>query len=179
MGLSAGGRGLTVRSLLPWRWLASCYWPQKRNRPKPWGPSHRPTDPIAGLAPGVMKSVDPRSREAETFSRHDVVELLAVDPDLDWAKGRPVPPRHLALGVQVQADADDLGRRPAAGRADAAEVDLVHGLQRDQPGQGRCIRSKDADEHVSGRRTSDKPIRFVPEFLLGRATSSARCIRTA
>lgn len=42
--------------------------------------------PYRKLAPGVMLSADPALREAETVSRHDVVELLAVDPDLDWAK---------------------------------------------------------------------------------------------
>jgi len=43
-------------------------------------------EPYRQLAPGVMLSVDPALREAETVSRHDVVELLAANPDLDWAK---------------------------------------------------------------------------------------------
>lgn len=41
------------------------------------------------LAPGVLKTVDPARRLAETFSRHDVVELLAFDPKFDWARDEP------------------------------------------------------------------------------------------
>jgi len=42
--------------------------------------------PYRPLAPGVMHSVDPMQVLDETVSRHDVVELLAVDPKFDWAK---------------------------------------------------------------------------------------------
>ncbi len=48
--------------------------------------------PYRPLAPGVMISVDPMRKLEESVSRHDVVELLAVDPSFDWAKD--VPFRH-------------------------------------------------------------------------------------
>lgn len=54
------------------------------------GQEERPTE--AGyrrLAPGVMKTVPPELLIEDTFSRHDVVELLAVDPGFDWAKETP------------------------------------------------------------------------------------------
>lgn len=38
------------------------------------------------LAPGVMLTVDPARVHDEEYSRHDVVELLGVDPKFDWAK---------------------------------------------------------------------------------------------
>lgn len=38
------------------------------------------------LAPGVLKTVDSGRRLEESFSRHDVVELLAEDPKFDWAR---------------------------------------------------------------------------------------------
>jgi len=41
------------------------------------------------LAPGVMYTVDPMRLLAESLSRHDVVELLAVDSKFDWAKDIP------------------------------------------------------------------------------------------
>lgn len=41
------------------------------------------------LAPGVMKVVTPEVLVEETFSRHDVVELLAVDSEFEWAKETP------------------------------------------------------------------------------------------
>ncbi len=45
--------------------------------------------PFRKLAPGVMETIEPDCRVAETVSRHDVVELLAVDPKLDFAKNVP------------------------------------------------------------------------------------------
>jgi hypothetical protein len=38
------------------------------------------------LAPGVMIAIEPSADVGETVSRHDVVELLAVDKSFDWAK---------------------------------------------------------------------------------------------
>ena len=48
--------------------------------------------PYRPLAPGVMISIDPMRKLEESVSRHDVVELLAVDPKFDWAKD--IPFRH-------------------------------------------------------------------------------------
>jgi hypothetical protein len=48
--------------------------------------------PYRPLAPGVMISIDPMRALRELVSRHDVVELLAIDPKFDWAKD--VPFRH-------------------------------------------------------------------------------------
>ncbi len=42
--------------------------------------------PFRPLAPGVMQSIDPMRALEESVSRHDVVELLAIDPKFDWAK---------------------------------------------------------------------------------------------
>ena len=41
------------------------------------------------LAPGVMLEVDNQRELEETFSRHDVVELLAKHPDFDWVRQTP------------------------------------------------------------------------------------------
>lgn len=38
------------------------------------------------LAPGVMRKVDAQAEKRECYSWHDVVEILANDPNLDWAK---------------------------------------------------------------------------------------------
>lgn len=70
------------------RWTAALAWvltsialaPTFAQDSPPAGGSYRQ------LAPGVMKSVDPQVLQGETFSRHDVVELLAVDPSFDFAK---------------------------------------------------------------------------------------------
>ena len=52
------------------------------------------------LAPGVMLSVDTARDLQESFSRHDVVELLAVDPNFNWAKD--VTFRHNIWALQFE-----------------------------------------------------------------------------
>jgi hypothetical protein len=55
------------------------------------------------LAPGVLKTVDPQRQWAEAFSRHDMVELLAVEPPdakFDWA--RNVTFRHDVWTLQFE-----------------------------------------------------------------------------
>ncbi len=42
--------------------------------------------PYRPLAPWVMQTVDPMRSLGETVSHHDVVEVLAADPNLAWAK---------------------------------------------------------------------------------------------
>lgn len=38
------------------------------------------------LAPGVEKTISPDRQDEESYSRHDIVELLQVDPNFEWAK---------------------------------------------------------------------------------------------
>jgi len=45
-----------------------------------------PKDPHRRLAPGVLHTVEPDPQLGESFSRHDVVELLAVSDKYTWAK---------------------------------------------------------------------------------------------
>lgn len=42
--------------------------------------------PYRVLAPGVMVSIDPAPQESETYSRHDINEVLAGGRKLPWAK---------------------------------------------------------------------------------------------
>ena len=130
--------------------------------------------PYRQLAPGVMKSVDPAQKLDESVSRHDVVELLAVDPKSRLGQGRPVPPRRLGVGLQVQARADDLGRHSAAERLHAAEADLVHGLLGHQHREGYapgpktpiCLTRRSTRSSSIRRPPDDRPVQFSPEFLL-------------
>ncbi len=46
----------------------------------------RSRGPVRGLFPGVLIAIDPAQQYDETYSRHDIVELLGVDPNFDWAK---------------------------------------------------------------------------------------------
>jgi hypothetical protein len=54
--------------------------------------------PFRRLAPGVMVSIDPAPQESETFSRHDINEVLAGGRKLPWAKD--VAFRHDVFNLQ-------------------------------------------------------------------------------
>ena len=56
--------------------------------------------PNSPLAPGVMISIEPDQDVGETVSRHDVVELLAVDKNFNWAKD--VDFRHEVWALQFK-----------------------------------------------------------------------------
>lgn len=64
-----------------------------QNRPAPpRGGASRPIpsattgSPYRALAPGVERAVSTDIAKNDTYSRHDIVELLKVDPSYDWAK---------------------------------------------------------------------------------------------
>jgi len=48
--------------------------------------ARRSGGPFRNLAPGVERHIDPERKVSETFSHHDIVELLRVDPSFGWAK---------------------------------------------------------------------------------------------
>lgn len=75
--------GLGLAMLL-WTSLASGQQPGRSNASVPL--TRPPGDGLRQLAPGVMLDVPIERADADTYSRHDVVELLAVNPDFDWAK---------------------------------------------------------------------------------------------
>ncbi len=129
--------------------------------------------PFRQLAPGVMKSVESRRKLSETTSRHDVVELLAVDPKLDFAKD--VPFRHDAWMLQFKF-------KPA--RMIWVDIPQPSGyMQRKliwymvysvtntgkvmQPVQQRDLSYDTYEERKLYEVVEvERPVRFVPEFLL-------------
>ena len=120
--------------------------------------------PFRRLAPGVMQSVEPRAEVAEMFSRHDVVELLAVDPDLDWAKDiafrrdiwflefkfKPVR----MLWIDIPQPSGKMQRK------------LIWYLVYTVTNPGKAMHPSRADDGTYKVAPVDKPIRFIPEFLL-------------
>ena len=48
--------------------------------------SQSAANPGRQLAPGVLRTIDPDVRSGDTFSHHDLVELLNDYPDYEWAK---------------------------------------------------------------------------------------------
>ncbi len=120
--------------------------------------------PFRHLAPGVLEDVDPAKQLEESFSRHDVVELLAFDPKFDWAKDVAFRRDIWALEFQFKPmrmiwidipQANGLMRRT-----------LVWYMVYSVTNPGKVMHPvKDAD-NTYNVETVDKPVRFIPEFLL-------------
>jgi len=120
--------------------------------------------PYRKLAPGVMQSVDPELYEDETVSRHPIVELLAVDPNLEQAKEvrfrreiwyldfRFKPLRMIEVDVP---QADGRMRRK-----------LIWYLVYSVTNPGKVMPSEEGADGKFGLQDSDKPILFIPVFRL-------------
>jgi hypothetical protein len=116
------------------------------------------------LAPGVMQSIDPAREIDESYSRHDVVELLAIDPGFDWAKDVRFAHDVWVLDFQFKPvrmiwvdipQPDGYMRRT-----------LIWYMVYSVTNPGRVMRPvKDADNTYTVQYV-DRPVRFVPEFYL-------------
>lgn len=123
--------------------------------------------PLRPLSPGAMKTVDSMRQVEETVSRHDLVEILASNPKLDWAK-------EVVFRREIWA----LQFRFKPMRMIFVDLPQPSGLmQRKQiwymvysvtnPGKTmRPIAVEGSAEGAFDVEYVDKPIRFVPSFLL-------------
>jgi hypothetical protein len=129
--------------------------------------------PHRNLAPGVMRSVDPARQIAESYSRHDIVELLAVDPKLDFAKD--ISFRHDVWTLEFQF-------KPL--RTIWVDIPQVSGKMRREliwylvysvTNSGKIMHpvaeaplpyKTNAGKPVFQLEYLDRPVRFIPEFLL-------------
>jgi hypothetical protein len=129
--------------------------------------------PYRRLAPGVLISIDPMQKLEESVSRHDVVELLAVDPKFDWAKD--IAFRHdvwvlkfqfksmRIIWVDVPERSGKMQRKPIwymvyvvtnVGKVLHPVQDVKLPYETAEPKQLYEVKSV------------DRPIHFVPEFVL-------------
>lgn len=111
------------------------------------------------LAPNAMRTVDPQSQLDEAYERHDVVEVLAEDPgyaERAWARG------------------NSKGKSPARDTVFRREVwslefsfKPVRFVHVDEPMPDGRMQDKLVWYLVySVKNTSDKPVTFVPYFVL-------------
>jgi len=122
------------------------------------------TTPTRQLAPGVLKAVDPLQEAQDTVSRHDLTELLAVDPKFDWAKD--VDFRRDIWGLVFSFKPlrmIDVDVPQADGRLARKQIwYLVYSVTN----PGKALHPVTAEDGTYNLETVDKPIRFVPEFVL-------------
>ncbi|MCL6503471.1 MAG: hypothetical protein K6T86_12350 [Pirellulales bacterium] len=138
----------------------------------------RPRGPLRRLAPGVLTSIDPERQKAESVSRHDVVEILAVDPAFavrPWTKGRSMAKDVVfshdiwALDFsfkplrQIEVDVPDL----ETGRMVRKLIwYLVFSVRNSGKVLKRTVVSDDPTEVTAEVVESDEPVRFIPNFVL-------------
>jgi hypothetical protein len=129
--------------------------------------------PYRPLAPGVMISIDPMRVLKESVSRHNVVELLAIEPKFDWAKNVPFRRDVWALDFKfkpVRMIWIDIPQ-PSGHMQRKLIWYLVYSVT--NTGQVmHPVETEDLPYEVYDKRQLatlemvDRPVRFAPEFLL-------------
>ena len=124
---------------------------------------------------GVMADVKPARQTEESVSRHDVVELLAVDPSFGWAK--KVPFRTAVWNLEfkykpVRMVWVDVPQRSGKMRRKLiyymvySVTNLPQANQKSKPPKfGWMVPVKDEDGTYKVQY-EDRPVRFIPRFLL-------------
>ena len=111
-------------------------------------PAERPAaqTPNRQLAEGVLRTIEPELRVGDTFSRHDLIELLNQSPDYDWAK-------------QVRFEHDLWALEFSFKPLRLVEIEL--------PGKDRRLERKLVWYLIYRvRNLGDKPVPFYPVFVL-------------
>ena len=129
--------------------------------------------PYRKLAPGVMISIDPMRVLEESVSRHNVVELLAVDPKFDWAKDVPFRRDIWALEFQfkpVRMIWIDIPQ-PSGYMQRKLIWYVVYSVTNTgnvmHPVESEDLPYETADKRQLAKvEMVDEPVRFAPEFLL-------------
>jgi len=134
--------------------------------------------PYRKLAPWVMKPVDPARKADETNSRHDVVELLAVDAGFDWA--RDVPFYHEVWALEFKFKPVRMIWIDVPQASGQMRRKLVWYMVYSVTNTGNVMRPvPEPVQEYEGQNGGlnepkklveikyvDRPVRFIPEFLL-------------
>ena len=116
------------------------------------------------LAPGVMQSIDPAKKVRETFARHDIVELLAIDPNFDWAKG--IPFRHDVWHLEFKFKPVRMISVDVPQRSGKMRQELIWYIVYSISNHGQAMHPTKEANGTYKVESVDLPVRFVPEFLL-------------
>lgn len=134
--------------------------------PKEAGGPYRP------LVRGVFRTVDPEADTGETFANHDVVELLAANPQFDWAQGAQFHRDvwHLEFSFKLPRFVWVDMPQPSGKMQRKMVRYLVYTVT--NPGKARHpVINNDGtidrkEEGTYQVQTTDLPVRFIPDFAL-------------
>ena len=126
-------------------------------------------------AQGVMENVEPARQTNESVNRHDIVEILAVDPDFKWAKD--VPFRTAVWNLEFKCKPVrmvwiDVPQKSGKMMRKAIYY-MVYSVtnqplaeQKNKPPRFGWMEPVKAEDGTYTIEYQDRPIRFIPEFLL-------------
>lgn len=127
-----------------------------------------PGMPFRKLASGVLQPVTPTPREGETVEKHDVTELLYVDPNFDFAKDVSFHRDIWMLEIQFKPMRMIWADLP--GPQGRFERKLIWYMVYKVTNPGKVLHpievQMDEKRKLWNLTTVDKPVRFVPVFTL-------------
>jgi hypothetical protein len=134
--------------------------------------------PFRVLAPGVEITIAPDRQEEETFSTHDIVEILRGIPNLEW-KPKLTPEsrtlREMATATVFRRDIWCLEITFKPVRMIWVDVPGDHGLMQRKlvwylvyhvRNPGGHLRPAQKDDGTHAAQSFDAPVRFFPQFVL-------------
>jgi hypothetical protein len=116
------------------------------------------------LAPGAMIAIAPHTTPSQTVNWNDVVEVLAADPKLDFAKDVPFRREIWALefkfkpvrivDVDIPQPSGQMQRKP------------IWYVMYTVTNAGKALQPVPTENGKYDLKTVDRPVRFIPSFLL-------------
>jgi hypothetical protein len=120
--------------------------------------------PYRRLVPGVIQEIDPQRTYDETNSRHNVVELIAIDPAFDFAKDATFRHDIWMLSFKfkpvrmIWVDVPQQGGR--------MQRKLIWYMIYSVTNSGKVMHPVEDENKTFTMVTVDKPVRFNPVFVL-------------
>lgn len=161
--------GLSLLALVGVFATTACFAQAKQTTPTAEAAAPQPAAPLPTnryrqLAPGVLKTVDPKPEVEETFSRHDIVELLAVDPNFEWAKD--VDFRRDIWHLQFKFKPLRMIPVDVPQSTGVMKRKLIYYLVYNVTNDGKVFHPTKGEDGTYKIEPTEKPVRFIPEFLL-------------
>ena len=123
-----------------------------------------PKSPYRRLAPGVVEDIYPDRKQDESFSVHDVVELLAVDNNFDWAKEATF--RHDVWALDFKFKPVRMMRVDVPQANGKMQRKLIWYMVYSVTNPGKTMHPVEQADGTYQVESVDEPIRFIPVFSM-------------